>query len=93
MISVQDLAPEEWRVTRPRLIEVPALGVCDLDGCTAPGLVTITWVPREDFGSRTRCLGDAMAALELALDDSAEDSQITVEYLVLRPPAAAPTAA
>lgn len=85
---VPDLAPDEWRVKRPRIVHIGQLGVCDLDGCTAPGLVTVTWTPREDFGSRTRCLGDFRSALELALDDSFEDSQITVEYLVPRPAAA-----
>lgn len=84
--AVVDLAPDEWRIARPRLVEVDHVHLCEHpDGCDHTAWITVTWRPLAGFGQLNACRQHANDALATALDDSPEDTQIAVEVLVRLP--------
>jgi len=79
-----DLAPEQWRVSKPRIVHVTEPGPCERDDCDRSARVVVTWQPISRFGQHIVCCEHVTNALAVALDDSPEDTQITVELLVPR---------
>lgn len=70
-------------------ITVEQLDACDIDDCRTPAPITVTWTPTNaDFGARSTCWTHHRDAIELALDDARDDTDITVELQTVRRPAA-----
>lgn len=79
-----DLAPDEWRVSKPRVVVVDEFEPCEQD-CDDDATVVVTWTPREkDFGQGRVCLGHAPDLIAVAVEDADGDSTVHVEHLVLR---------